>query len=116
MRLPTVLLAAALLGLGGCKDEPPHAVVGSWRDTRWDDSTDLFQREYTFHPDGVLAIKMRRPAAADTTFRLTYAFSRDSFLTLSDPGSSEQFVARILGDTLVLRTPEMTSTFVRVRG
>lgn len=115
MRLPAVLLAAGLIGLGGCEDEPSHPIVGSWRDTRWADSTDLFQREYTFHPDGVLAIRMRRPAAADTTFRLTYAFARDSFLTLSDPRSSEQFIARVLGDTLVLRTPERTSTFVRVR-
>ena len=110
------VLVVLLVGLLGCaKEPPPHPIVGSWQDTRWTDSVDVFQRRYTFDREGMLTIQMHRPPVSDTTFSLHYAFERDSLLTLTDAHGSEQFIARVQDDTLLLRTPEMASTFIRVR-
>lgn len=109
---PSALLLA--LCLGACGGEGAAPLVGTWQDDRWADSADVFDRRYTFGGDGTLTIRMRRPPASDTLFYATYALERDSFLTLSDERGSEQFIARVQRDTLVLRSPERTTTFVRV--
>ena len=118
-RTPLLLsaLAAALataLGTAGCADGPDDPLVGTWQDDRWADTVDVFRRQYTFDQDGGLTIRMRRPPASDTLFSARYTVEQDSLLTLADDRGSEQFVARVWGDTLLLRTPEMTTTFVRV--
>lgn len=101
MRLRYAL--ALLLGgiLGGCEAAPPSPLVGTWRDVPADSA---FARQYTFSDDGTLWITMRRPAPlADTTYTATYAVERDSVLTLADAQGSEQFIAHVRGDTLILR-------------
>lgn len=113
--LPACLLAlAALAALAACDSAPSSPLVGTWQDTRWADTADVFRRQYTFDDDGTLTIRMRRPPASDTLFHATYVLEHDSLLTLADARGSEQFVARVQGDALVLRTPEMTTTLVRV--
>ena len=115
MRACTVSLLLGLLAWGGCADEDiAHPIVGTWQDVRWADSADVFNRAYTFTPDGALTIAMRRPPASDTTCALTYALSYDSVLTLTHAGNVEQIIARVADDTLTLHTPELTSTFHRV--
>lgn len=97
----------ALLGLvfGGCGADPPGAFVGSWRDEPTD--TAAFSRQFTFAPDGHLEIALDRPAPlADTSFIATYEIERDSVLTVADVRGSEQFIAFVNGDTLVLRDAE----------
>ena len=115
MRACIVSLVLGLLVWGGCADEDiTHPIVGTWQDVRWTDSTDIFDRAYTFTEDGALTIAMRHPPASDTTFALTYALTYDSVLTLTHAGNVEQIIARVADDTLILRTPELTSTFHRV--
>jgi hypothetical protein len=108
------LALTAGLALAACDDRPHSPLVGTWRDARWTDTVDVFRRQYTFADDGTLTIRMRRPPASDTTFSATYTLTHDSLLTLADARGSEQFIARVRGDTLVLRTPEMTTTLLRV--
>ena len=115
MRLRYRLAALLLIfAVGACTDAERPPLVGTWQDARWADTVDVFRRQYTFGADGSLAIRMRRPPASDTLFSARYTLEDDSLLTLADDRGSEQFIARVLGDTLVLRTPEMTTTLVRV--
>lgn len=114
LRYRSAALFILLGALAACADAPSSPLVGTWRDARWADTVDLFRRQYTFGDDGTLTIRMRRPPASDTVFHATYTLEHDSLLTLADDRGSEQFVARVRGDTLVLSTPEMTSTLVRV--
>ena len=114
MRLRYRLAPLLLVAFAGCEDAPGSPLVGTWRDARWADTVDVFRRQYTFDDDGTLTIRMRRPPASDTLFHATYTHENDSLLTLADERGSEQFVARVRGDTLVLRTPEMTAWYVRV--
>lgn len=111
--LPLLVLLATG-ALAACADAPSGPLVGTWRDVRWADTVDVFRRQYTFEDDGTLTIRMHRPPASDTVFHVAYVLEHDSLLTLSDHRGAEQFVARLRGDTLRLRTPEMTTTFVRV--
>jgi hypothetical protein len=113
-RLRCRLAPLLLLSLAACHDAPSSPLVGTWQDARWADTVDVFRRQYAFDDDGGLTIRMRRPPASDTLFSVRYVLERDSLLTLADDRGSEQFVARVRGDTLVLRTPEMTTTLLRV--
>ena len=113
-RLVPLLVLLGGGALAACDDAPRGPLVGTWQDVRWADTADVFHRRYTFDDDGALTIRMRRPPASDTVFHATYTLEHDSLLTLADARGSEQFVARVRGDTLVLRTPEMNTTLVRV--
>jgi hypothetical protein len=114
MRLRYRTVPLLLAALAGCDDAPGSPLVGTWRDARWADTVDVFRRQYTFADDGTLTIRMRRPPASDTLFHATYTLENDSLLTLADERGSEQFIAHVRGDTLALRTPEMTAWYVRV--
>lgn len=113
-----VLLAAALvlggLALGACADDPRPSLVGTWQEARWADTADVFQRRIAFDAAGEVVFQIHRPSASDTTYLASYTLEHDTLLTIADARGSEQFIARLLGDTLVLRTPEMTTTLVRV--
>lgn len=107
--------ALTLLGLFvvGCAAEPPGPLVGTWHSVPADSALATLERQYTFSADGTLAIELGRPEPlADTAFAATYTIEHDTLLTLADERGSEQFIAHVRGDTLVLRDAEGYSSLL----
>lgn len=104
-----IVLAAGLLGLvmPGCSDQPPDALIGTWENPSSDgmDGPGM-SLIYTFARDGTLDIAWTRPLQTDTVLQANYRMQWDSVLTLSDARGSEQFIAHVIGDTLILRSDE----------
>src|SRR5690606_12677785 len=114
LRYRSAALFILLGALAACADAPSTPLVGACRHARRADTVDRSRRPYTFPAYRTLTLLLLRPPPSDTVFHATCTLEHDSLLTRADDRGSEQFVARVRGDTLVLSTPEMTSTLVRV--
>ncbi len=93
--------------LGGCGNDAHDPLAGTWeRVSSAEMDSSGMSLVYTFGGDETLNIAWSRPLQPDTVLVANYHIQWDSVLTLSDARGSEQFIAHVIGDTMILRSDE----------